>query len=179
MAPGERVFLSLGSNVGDRELYLGRAAVAVDRLPATRLVGLSELYLTQPVGRQDQPEFLNAAAEIETGLEPEELLSALQGIEDLLGRVRQERWGPRTIDLDIIYYGKRIIKSPRLEIPHPRAHQRAFVLIPLAEIASHWLDPVRNLTVEQLLKFLDRADQEVRPYSGWGRLPHLPQEDGP
>lgn len=161
----ERVFLSLGSNVGDRQQNLRQAMAELSKLSDTKLVQASSLYRTQPVDRIDQPEFLNAAAEIETGWEPEELLAALQGIEALLGRVRQERWGPRTLDLDIIYYGSRILKSPRLEIPHPRAQQRAFVLAPLAEIAGSWVDPVLGITVREMWERLKDSGQSVQKLS--------------
>lgn len=154
-------YIGLGSNLGDREENLRRALEMMDGLPGTRVLRVSSLYRTEPVGVTDQPEFLNLAVELETELEPKALLISLQKIEDDLGRVRQVRWGSRTIDLDIIYYGDRIVEEPKLEVPHPRANQRAFVLEPLAEIAPDLVDPVTGRSVKEMLEELDRKGQRV------------------
>jgi 2-amino-4-hydroxy-6-hydroxymethyldihydropteridine diphosphokinase len=132
----QTAYLGLGSNQGDRAALLAEALSLLDATAGIRLVALSSLYATAPVGPQDQPEFLNLAAEVSTSLSPEELLAACLGIEAALGRVRGERWGPRTMDLDILLYGDRRIAGPGLEVPHPRMRERAFVLQPLAEIAG-------------------------------------------
>lgn len=131
----ETAFLALGGNLGDRAGALARALAALGRLPGTEVAAVSSLYATAPVGPVPQPEFLNAAAELRTRLGPRELLAACLGIEADLGRVRTVRWGPRTIDLDLLLYGDLRLDEPGLVLPHPRLISRAFVLVPLAEIA--------------------------------------------
>ena len=156
------VYIGLGSNQGDRLANLRLAVEALKGIPGTQVARTSGIYATEPVGKANQPEFLNLAAEIETGLEPGELLAALQNVEKELGRERGERWGPRIIDLDILYFGQRIVGQPDLIIPHPRAQQRAFVLEPLAELAPELVDPVTGKTVREMLAGLDRRGQRVR-----------------
>lgn len=160
------VYISLGSNQGDRLANLRLAVEALKGIPGTLVTGTSGIYATEPVGKTNQPEFLNLAAEIETGLEPGDLLAALQNVEKGLGRERGERWGPRTIDLDILYFGQRIVGQPDLTIPHPRAQQRAFVLEPLAELAPELVDPVTGKTVAEMLERLDRSGQCVERAAG-------------
>ncbi len=133
---GERIFLGLGGNIGDPARNIAEALAALARHPRIRLVAVSSLYRTAPWGKLDQPDFINAAAEIETALSPRELLAECLRVENSLHRIRGERWGPRTIDIDIIAYGDREIREDGLEIPHPRLAGRAFVLVPLAEIAG-------------------------------------------
>jgi 2-amino-4-hydroxy-6-hydroxymethyldihydropteridine diphosphokinase len=162
----ETVYIGLGSNQGDQQGNLRRAVEAVARLPDTRVVEVSSIYKTEPVGKTGQPEFLNLAAELETGLEPGRLLESLLKIEETLGRRRGERWGPRTIDLDILYFGQRIVGQPDLIIPHPRAHQRAFVLEPLAELAPELVDPVTGKTIAEMLAGMDRRGQGVEKAAG-------------
>jgi len=135
-ATAPAAFLGLGSNQGDRAAFLRDALARLDLVPGVRLVAVSSLYATAPVGPPDQPDFLNAAAGVRTILSPGELLAACLGIEAALGRVRTERWGPRTIDLDLLLYGEVRMAEPDLELPHPRLRERAFVLQPLAEIAG-------------------------------------------
>ena len=135
-ATAQAAYLGLGSNQGDRAALLRDALVRLDLVPGVRIVALSSLYATAPVGPQDQPEFFNAAAGVRTVLSPHELLAACLGIESALGRLRTERWGPRTIDLDLLLYNDLRIAEPGLELPHPRLRERAFVLQPLAEIAG-------------------------------------------
>jgi 2-amino-4-hydroxy-6-hydroxymethyldihydropteridine diphosphokinase len=130
-------FLSLGSNQGDRASLLVRALERLDRVPGVQIVAVSSLYATAPVGREDQPEFLNAVAEVRTRLAPRELLAACLRIEAELGRIRAERWGPRTIDLDLLVHGETRLAEEGLTLPHPRMKERAFVLAPLAEIAPN------------------------------------------
>lgn len=134
----ETIYLGLGSNIGDR---LGSLTRAVDGLKQrdVHLVRSSRVYETDPVGGPAQPDYLNAVIEVETKLEPRDLLRACLEVEDELGRVRGERWGPRTIDIDILVYGDRDVFDPDLVIPHPRMHERAFVLVPLLELEA---DPV-------------------------------------
>lgn len=140
-----RAYVGLGANLGDREATI-RAAVAA--LPG--VVAVSELRETDPVGVVDQPRFLNGVAAVETELSARELLAALLEIERMLGRERRERWGPRTIDLDLLLYGEETIDEPGLTVPHPRLHERRFALEPLVELAPNALIPGRG-RVERVL----------------------------
>jgi len=142
-------YISLGSNLGDREATI-RAAVAA--LPG--VVAMSELRETEPVGLVDQPPFLNGVARLETELSARELLEALLAVERQLGRERRERWGPRTIDLDLLLYGSETLEEPGLTVPHPRLHERRFALEPLAELAPSLVVPGRG-RVDDLLAELD------------------------
>ncbi len=131
-----RCFIALGSNVGNPRKQVETAIKELTDLPKTKLLTASSLYKTKPVGFVDQPFFINAVVEIETTLDPEVLLDTLLDLEKQHGRVRGERhWAPRTLDLDILLYGDEEIDLPHLKIPHPRMHEREFVLVPLAEIA--------------------------------------------
>ena len=132
-------YIGLGGNVGDAERTLPAAMLALAEIPATRCVRTSRLYRTVPWGRQDQPAFVNAVAELQTSLPAQALLEALLGIEREFGRERagdgSDRWGPRILDLDLLLYGRQVIHAPGLHVPHPRLLERAFVLVPLLEIA--------------------------------------------
>jgi 2-amino-4-hydroxy-6-hydroxymethyldihydropteridine diphosphokinase len=125
-----RAFVGIGSNLGDREATI---RAAIDALPG--VIAVSQLRETDPVGVTDQPAFLNGAVALETELSPRELLDRLLAVERELGRERRERWGPRTIDLDLLLYGDEAIDEAGLTVPHPRLHERRFVLEPLADIA--------------------------------------------
>ena len=140
MSQSERVFLGLGSNEGDRRVLLDAAIDSLKALPDTSVVTISKVIETEPWGETDQPKFLNAVVEIRTGLEPEDLLVALKGIETDLGRRASYRWGPRAIDLDIILYGRREVDLPHLTIPHRYCRERDFVMSPLREIAPEVAD---------------------------------------
>lgn len=129
-----KVFIALGSNIGNREKYLSDAVEYISQMPDTKVIRISNIYETEPVGNIEQGRFLNMAACIVTGLGPLELLQKLQYIENALGRERTVHWGPRTIDLDILLFGDLNLKLSQLTIPHPRMFKRAFVLIPLEEI---------------------------------------------
>ena len=147
------VYLSLGSNLGDREKYLREAISRLQDMGVIREV--SAFYETQPVEVQgEQPWFLNCAVAMETELMPLEFLGRLLAVEQSMGRVRTEPKGPRTIDIDIIFFGDDVLDTPELTVPHPAMHQRRFVLEPLAEIASAFVHPVLKRTVRELLESL-------------------------
>lgn len=129
------VYIGLGSNLELPREQVMRALAALAEIPATRLIRRSSLFRSSPMGPQDQPDYINAVAALETGLEPEPLLDVLQSIEIVQGRVRGQPWGPRTLDLDILLFGDRLSASERLTLPHPGVAVRNFVLYPLAEIA--------------------------------------------
>ena len=143
------IYLSLGSNLGDREGHLRRALEKLHQ-KGILLVKESSIYETEPVDVPDQPDFLNLVCQVETTLEPESLLASCQEIESEMGRLRKAIKGARNIDIDILFYGRRIVEKPFLKIPHPAWQQRNFVLIPLAEIAPNFRDPVSNQTVHAL-----------------------------
>jgi 2-amino-4-hydroxy-6-hydroxymethyldihydropteridine diphosphokinase len=149
--------LGLGSNLGDKAGNLNQALAALRRLG--RLARVSSFYRTEPVGFREQDWFLNAAALVLTGFEPLEFLAGLQTIEAELGRVRVMPNGPRTMDLDILFWGSQIIAQPDLVIPHPRLHERRFVLAPLAEIAPTLAHPVLGQTIRELLSTLQSPEQ--------------------
>jgi 2-amino-4-hydroxy-6-hydroxymethyldihydropteridine diphosphokinase len=148
----ERAWIAMGSNLGDREAHLRAAVSALAASEGVRVVRASRLYETEPVGPTPQGPYLNAALEIETTLEPRPLLDLLLGIEALEGRTRAERpqWSARSLDLDLLLYAERAIDESGLEVPHPRLHERAFVLEPLAEIAPSWRHPLLGRSIEEL-----------------------------
>jgi 2-amino-4-hydroxy-6-hydroxymethyldihydropteridine diphosphokinase len=149
-----RAWVALGANLGDAQATVMRAVQALDRLPQTRCVKRSSLYRTAPLDATG-PDFINAVAEIETALAPLQLLAALQALELAEGRDRPYRNAPRTLDLDLLLYGDERIDGPTLTVPHPRMRERAFVLMPLAEIApdrvdAAWLSAVSGQSIERL-----------------------------
>lgn len=137
-------YVALGANLGDPATTLRAAFGALANLPESRVVRCSSLYRTAPIGNIQQPEFINAVAKLETTLAPESLLDALLEIETRFGRLRAEKNGPRTLDLDLLLYNNQEMDLPRLSLPHPRLHLRAFVLYPLAEIAPQLQLPGRG-----------------------------------
>jgi len=137
-------FVALGANIGDPAATVRAAFAALGELPDSQLRRTSSLYRTAPVGLTGQPDFINAVAEVSTALPAAELLDALLAIEARFGRIRAERNGPRTLDLDLLLYADLVIDTPRLTLPHPRLHLRAFVLQPLAEIAPQLALPGRG-----------------------------------
>jgi 2-amino-4-hydroxy-6-hydroxymethyldihydropteridine diphosphokinase len=150
-----RAYVGLGANLGDRETTLRRAVERLGRVDGVEVVGVSQLVETDPVGVVDQPRFLNGAVAVETTLSPQELLDALLSVERELGRVRDgERWGPRTLDLDLLVYGDLAVEEPGLRVPHPRLHERRFALEPLGELDPGLEIPGRG-SVGALLSALD------------------------
>ena len=159
----QRCFIALGSNQADPALQVSQAFAELEKLPQSRLLACSALYRSAPLGPQDQPAFINAVAMLDTALEPEALLDALQDIEQRRGRVRKaERWGPRILDLDLLLYADRIIDTPRLQVPHYHMHARSFVLYPLAELAADLTLP-DGTSLQQLLTTCPATDLERLP----------------
>jgi 2-amino-4-hydroxy-6-hydroxymethyldihydropteridine diphosphokinase len=146
-----KVYIGIGSNIGDREGYLKKALAYLHKQEGIRVTNVSSIYETDPVGYTDQDSFLNMAAELETLLSPEELLTILQKNELDLNRKREIHWGPRTIDLDILLYNDENIESEQLKIPHPRMHERAFVLIPLYEVNPKLILKTVNQPIEKTI----------------------------
>jgi 2-amino-4-hydroxy-6-hydroxymethyldihydropteridine diphosphokinase len=149
------VYLALGSNIGDRRDNLRRAVAAL--APDVRVVAQSPIYETPAWGYEDQAPFLNMALEAETALPPESLLAYVKRLETELGRTPSFHWGPRLIDIDILFYDKLILSTPELTIPHPRLQERAFVLVPLNDLAPSLAHPVSGQTIAKLLASVDTA----------------------
>jgi 2-amino-4-hydroxy-6-hydroxymethyldihydropteridine diphosphokinase len=147
----KNIYLGLGSNQGDREKNLLLAIKKINTGAGT-VVAVSPVYQAEPWGKTDQPEFLNQVIALETSFQPRELLAKLLAIESGMGRTRDVHWGPRTIDLDILFFGERIINESDLTIPHPGIADRNFVLMPLNELAADLIHPLLQKTCRQLLK---------------------------
>ncbi len=152
------IYIGLGSNLGDRLRFLRKGLRALRQLPNTRLQACSPVYVTAPVGVEDQPDFYNAVCGLHCSLPPRELMQALLGIEQYLGRRRQgPTGGPRTLDLDLLLYGQMILQTDNTEVPHPRLHERAFVLYPLWDIAPGLEIPGKGAVNELLARCRDQA----------------------
>ena len=149
-------FVGLGANLENPLQQVRQAIAELDAIEHTRVLVASSLYRSAPVGNADQPDFINAVAKLQTGLSPHELLDALHVIENRHGRRRSVRDAPRTLDLDLLLYGMLVVREEGLTLPHPRMHERAFVLLPLAEIAPEALSP-GHASVSQLLAQIDRS----------------------
>jgi 2-amino-4-hydroxy-6-hydroxymethyldihydropteridine diphosphokinase len=147
-----RIFIGLGSNRGDRAKYLQRALSELENLHQTTVKKYSSIYETEPIGVKTQPMFLNMVAELDSMLRPDDLVRELKEIEHRVGRTFSEHWGPREIDLDLLYYGGEMLNETALHVPHPEISNRRFVLVPLKEIAAEFQDPLRHLSVEELLQ---------------------------
>ena len=153
-----RVYLSVGSNIGDKKAYLEAALDRLNQLPQTTVAAVSSFYETAAWGKTDQDDFLNICCQLETKLDAQQLLTECQKIEKDLQRVRHEHWGPRTIDIDILLYGNETIATENLSVPHPYMTERAFVLVPLEEIA-----PQLQLNGQSISSYLAHLNvQEVR-----------------
>jgi len=162
-----RAFVGLGSNLGEREAMIRLALDDLARLPQTTLVRASSLYDTEPTGDVDQPNFLNAVAQLDTELTARQLLWNLLLIEKRLGRVRTQKWGPRTIDLDLLLFGSQVVEEDDLSVPHPELTRRSFVLVPLVELDPLLVHPVTGETLLDLLSRLNTRPPVKRGTRLW------------
>lgn len=150
--------ISLGSNIGDSIATVKNAIQTIDSKDGIKVIKQSSLYRTKPVGYLDQDDFINAVIEVETSLSADDLYKVIASIEELFGRVRSFKNAPRTLDLDLILFGNQIINSQILTVPHPRAHERAFVMIPLCEIEPDYVFETLHLSAQQILAQLPQED---------------------
>lgn len=150
-------FIALGSNIGDKTGNCTRAISLISKHEDCIVLRVSSFYETEPWGVVEQDKFINMAVEIETALSPFELLEFLKSLEIEMGRTKAERWGPRLIDLDIIFYNDKIIDEKGLNVPHPHMHERAFVLAPLSEIAPDLIHPLLGKSISELFKSVDSS----------------------
>ena len=169
-AGSEIVYVALGANLADREATFEGVIDAIDEDPDLQLLAASPIFETDPVGPPGQGRYLNAVVELRVGIEPIELLNRLHAIERKMGRDRKseiQRWGPRKIDLDILFFGDRRIESSRLSVPHVHAHERNFVMVPMAELAPTFLHPELQITMAEIARSFP-ASVTIRPRpSGW------------
>ncbi len=156
------VFIGIGANLGPVRENFARALRSIEK--RARVVAVSSLYESDPVGPQDQPKFTNAVVKVETELSPFELLDHLKAVEKEIGRKKTKRWGPRVIDLDIIFYGDLVISTDSLVVPHPRAHERRFVLEPLLEIEPAAWHPVKDMAVRDICSGLENSQTISKTY---------------
>lgn len=154
-------YIGIGSNLGDRHRNCLDAVFRIHRIPDCRVTGVSEWFHTRPIGVEDQDWYINGAVSVKTKMPAQDLLRHLMAIEKDMGRVRVERWGPRTLDLDILLFGEEIIDEANLKVPHPRMHLRRFVLVPMAELAPGLVHPALGVSISQLLEGLPVDGQEV------------------
>ncbi|KAF0133604.1 MAG: 2-amino-4-hydroxy-6-hydroxymethyldihydropteridine pyrophosphokinase [Candidatus Saganbacteria bacterium] len=158
----QNVYLGLGSNVGDREEYIEQAVFLLGKIKEIEVIKRSSNQESEAEGVKDQPSFINAALQIKTELSPHKLLEEIHTIESALGREREIEWGPRTIDIDILLYGNKVISEDDIQIPHPSMHERLFVLKPLKEIAPNLMHPVLEKNIEDLYE--ERKNEAVEKY---------------
>jgi len=166
MSAPVRAWVALGANLGEARRALAEALAALAALPGTRVAAVSALYRTAPLDAQG-PDFLNAVAALDTSLPAEALLDALHGIERAAGRERPYRNAPRLLDLDLLMHGDAVVDSPRLTLPHPRMHLRAFVLAPLAELAPELVVPGHGRADALLSRVADQRIERLAPQAGW------------
>jgi len=155
-------YIGIGSNQGDKYKNCTLAIENICACVSNRLIKRSSFYQTEPWGYREQDDFINLVVKIQTSFSPLELLFFLQGIEKKLRKKKNKKWGPRTIDLDILFYNDQKFESPQLTIPHPLLHQRGFVLLPLKEITPHLIHPVFNQTISQLLDRLSDGKRVIK-----------------
>lgn len=156
----EAAAVGIGSNIGDSLRICMDAVDLLQKHPSVHILRASSYYRTKPVGFTEQDWFVNAAVLCETALGPEDFLEVLLELEQQFGRERKIKWGPRTLDLDLLFYGSRQIDREKLKLPHPLLHERLFVLAPLAEIEPDWVHPGLGLTVRQMLARLSETDHQ-------------------
>lgn len=156
------VYVGIGSNLGKRKENCLEAISLLEESPFISVTKRSSLFETEPVGYEDQPPFINCVIEIETTLDPRRLLRVCQEVEDILGREREIRWGPRIIDIDILLYNNLVINEQDLRIPHPHMHERGFALIPLSEIAPDVIHPVKKKKIKDLLRAMKDRHSVVK-----------------
>ncbi|MGI8317304.1 2-amino-4-hydroxy-6-hydroxymethyldihydropteridine diphosphokinase [Halobacillus mangrovi] len=161
-------YIALGSNIAEREDFLKSAIEMLEEHSEIQVTEKSSVYETAPVGYTDQSDFLNMVVKVTTSLQPLQMLDHCQSIEAELGRERIVKWGPRTIDLDILLYNHENMKAERLMIPHPHMHERAFVMVPLAELAPEVILPHMNRSAEEILRGLPA--EEVESMRIWGEV---------
>jgi len=154
-------YIAFGSNLGDKNKHCSDAIQMIKNLPGCKIEEQSPFFSTAPVGMKDQDWFVNGVISVKTGLSPHKLISQLHEIETKLGRVRVQKWGPRVIDLDIIFFGKEVIHKNGLIIPHPLMHLRKFVLVPMTKISPDLIHPLLGQTMVELLKGLENDDQAI------------------
>lgn len=152
--------IALGSNLGNSLQILEQAVIALAQTPEVTLLARSHWYQTKAVG-PPQPDYLNGCVTLQTTLTPQALLQTLLSLEQQFGRERRERWGPRTLDLDLLLFDDLILNSSTLNIPHPHMTERAFVLVPLAEIAPNWIEPISGCAIANLVQKVDGSDVEM------------------
>jgi 2-amino-4-hydroxy-6-hydroxymethyldihydropteridine diphosphokinase len=162
----KKAWIGIGSNLGNRLDYIRQALGFVDALPETSVLRVSSVYDTEPEGNASQPRYLNAVAEVETAFEARDFLRKLGDIEEQCGRVRREMWGPRTLDLDLLIYGDLVFESEDLTVPHPRAGERAFVLVPMAELEPWLVIPGIGETVTTMIGRLGDVTGKIRLAGG-------------
>lgn len=155
-----KIFLGLGSNLGNKEEHIRKAIEELSKIFLN--VKVAPLYISKAWGVTEQPDFINTAVSTETDLDPETLLTTIKEIEKSVGRVETFRWGPREIDIDIIFYGDKIYKSENLQIPHAGAHERDSVLIPLLALEPTYLHPIFNKSIEQLLSEIPQDSRSIK-----------------
>ncbi len=149
-----KIAIALGSNLGNSLAILIAAIETLDRIPGIKVTIISSWYQTKAIG-PPQPDYINGCISVQAEQEPHLILQILLNIEKKFGRTRQEKWGPRTLDLDLLLYDDLILETATLQIPHPRIRERAFVLAPLAEIVPNWVEPVSGKTIEELVRTVD------------------------
>lgn len=159
----ETAYIGIGSNLGNREDNCRAAIEMTGQVPGCRITGRSDFFLTKPVGVEGQEWYVNGVISLSTSLSAKALLGRLMGIEADMGRVRKARWDARTIDLDILLFGREIIEEDDLKVPHPLMHLRKFVLVPMVQLAPNLLHPLLGMTMAELLEKIPEGDQVVNP----------------
>ncbi|MCG3205470.1 MAG: Bifunctional folate synthesis protein [Elusimicrobia bacterium] len=169
-----KAYIAMGSNQGNSVSFLSNAVHFIRHLVGVKLLGVSSLYVTQAVGGPPQADYLNGVLMVQTSFAPQQLMLKLLDIERKLGRVRRTKWGPRSIDLDLLAVGQRVVRSRALLLPHPRYHLRRFVLVPFCDVAPRFVHPVLGLQNRTLLRKLTPLGQRVTIFALWNGTQFLP-----